>query len=204
MRIREAILKKVNGLKHVALLLAMVWPLSGNGQNLNDLGMEQTKHKYGIVGQIAPELNVPIWIDKEGLKTESVLLSSFEGKFKVIYCFQAWCPGCHSQGLPSLKEMVSALGGSDKVAFFAVQTVFEGKHANTEDRMKEIQKEYDLKIPFGHDVGDAQSRNRSTIMGDYRTGGTPWFIFIDKENRVVFNDYHLNTKAATKYLKRIE
>ena len=55
-----------------------------------------------------------------------IKLADFEGKFKVIYCFQSWCPGCHSAGLPNLKKMVNALQDNDKVAFLAVQTVFEG------------------------------------------------------------------------------
>ena len=69
--------------------------------------------------------------------------------------------------------------------------------------MKEIQKEYDLKIPFGHDVGDKNTRNRSAVLHNYRTGGTPWFIFINQEGKVIFNDYHLNTEMAIEYLKKI-
>ncbi len=166
--------------------------------------MQDQKYKYGIEGQIAPELNVPIWVDGKGKKISPIKLADHEGKFKVIYCFQAWCPGCHSRGLPSLKKMVEALKDNDKVAFFAVQTVFEGSHANTFERMLEIQKEYDLPIPFGHDVGDETTRNVSSIMYHYRTGGTPWFIFIDQKNKVVFNDYHINTEKAIEYLKTIQ
>ena len=41
-------------------------------------------------------------------------------------------------------------------------------------------------------------------MYDYRTGGTPWFIFINQQDVVVFNDYHLNVDKAIEYLKGIE
>ncbi len=165
--------------------------------------MKNTDLKYGIEGQLAPELNVSQWVDKNGKEIAQIKLSDFEGKFKVIYCFQAWCPGCHSVGLPSLQKMVTALEGNDQVSFLAVQTVFEGAHANTFERMVEIQKEYDLKIPFGQDEGDATSQNISHIMKNYRTGGTPWFILIDKNNRVIFNDFHLNTEKAIEYLKTL-
>ena len=165
--------------------------------------MQQPTSKYGIEGYLGPELNVPIWIDEEGNDREPIALSDYEGKFKVIYCFQAWCPGCHSRGLPSLQKMTAALKDSDKVAFFAIQTVFEGRGANTLDRMKEIQKEYDLKIPFGHDTGEETKRKRSIVMQNYRTGGTPWFIFINEEGTVVFNDYHLDTEKAIEYLKSL-
>ena len=156
---------------------------------------------YGIAGYKAHEFLVDQWINKQGNKMNPIKLSDLEDTFKVIYCFQSWCPGCHSRGLPALKEMVEALKDSDKVKFLAIQTVFEGHDANTYDKIIETQKQYDLDIPFGHDPGDETSQNRSKMMYHYRTGGTPWFIFIDKKNNVVFNDFHLNTKAAIAFLK---
>ncbi len=166
--------------------------------------MSDTLNEYGISGQQAPELNVPTWIDAEGKEIAPITLKDYEGEFKVLYCFQAWCPGCHSQGFPALQEMVEALKGNDKVDFLAVQTVFEGAHANTLERVKEIQKQYDLKIPFGHDVGDEKTRNISSIMYNYRTGGTPWFILIDQKGLVIFDYFHLDTEKAIEYLKEIK
>lgn len=164
----------------------------------------EAKNSYGIAGAKAPEWNVPLWVDGEGNKINPVNLSDYDGKFKVIYCFQSWCPGCHSIGLPSLQQMVKELDGNDKVVFLAVQTVFEGQHANTFEKMLEVQKKYNLHIPFGQDNGDASTRNISNIMYNYRTGGTPWFIFIDQDNNVVFNDFHLNTERAIEYLQTIK
>jgi len=143
----------------------------------------------------APEFDVKQWIDADGKEIGQIKLSDFHGKFKVIYCFQSWCPGCHSKGLPDLKKMADALNANDKVVFLAVQTVFEGHHANTYEKMVETQKQYDLKIPFGHDAGD-DGKSRSNIMTKYKTGGTPWFILIDQNDNVVFADFHLNTDAA--------
>lgn len=163
-----------------------------------------TTNKYGIEGAQAPELDVPVWIDAAGKETTPVRLADFEGKFKVIYCFQAWCPGCHSSGLPALQKMVDALADSEQVAFLAIQTVFEGSASNTLDRVKEIQQQYELEIPFGHDVGGPETRDISSVMYHYRTGGTPWFIFIDQNGTVVFNDYHLNEDKAIEYLLKID
>lgn len=171
--------------------------------NINALKMETRQHNYGIAGAQAPELRVSNWIDEKGDKTNALQLKDYEGKFKVIYCFQSWCPGCHSRGLPALQQMVEGLKGNDKVVFMAVQTVFEGKQANTFEKIKEVQKQYELDIPFGHDEGDNSTRNISSIMHDYRTGGTPWFILIDQNNQVVFNDYFLNTEKAIEYLQGI-
>jgi len=167
--------------------------------------MDNQTVKYGIEGLKAPELATDIeWVDEKGKKSTPIQLSDHQGKFKVIYGFQSWCPGCHSRGLPALKEMVDALKDNDKVAFFAIQTVFEGASSNTKSKMIQTQKKYDLEIPFGHDVGNESTRNRSSTMFNYRTGGTPWFIFIDQNDVVVFNDYHLNVEKAIEFLKEIK
>lgn len=150
----------------------------------------------------AKEFMVKHWIDADGNKTEQLKLSDFEGKFKVVYCFQSWCPGCHSRGLPALKKMVDALEDNDAIVFMAIQTVFEGFETNTYDKMLETQKQYELKIPFGHDGGD-YDQSTSNIMKNYQTGGTPWFIFIDQYDNVVFADFHLNEDAAIEFLKTL-
>lgn len=99
--------------------------------------------------------------------------------------------------------MTRALNDNDQVVFLAVQTVFEGHEANTYDKIIETQKQYELKIAFGHDPGDEGSNNRSKMMYHYRTGGTPWFIFIDQKNNVVFNDFHLNVENAIEFLNQV-
>ncbi|MFT6809669.1 MAG: hypothetical protein ACJA01_002907 [Saprospiraceae bacterium] len=40
-------------------------------------------------------------------------------------------------------------------------------------------------------------------MYSYRSGGTPWFILIDQNDRVVFNDFHLNTEKAIELLLKV-
>jgi len=150
----------------------------------------------------APEFNVKDWVNANGKKIDAIKLSYYRGQFKIVYCFQSWCPGCHSKGLPDLKKMVEAHKDNDKVTFLAVQTVFEGHHENTYEKMVETQKKYDLKIPFGHDAGD-DGKSRSNIMTNYQTGGTPWFLFIDKHDRVVFSDFHLNVDAAIEFLNTL-
>lgn len=150
----------------------------------------------------AAEFYVKDWVDENGNTTSQIKLSDFKGKFKVVYCFQSWCPGCHSIGLPNLKKMIQALKGNENVVFIAIQTVFEGHHENTFDKMLETQKKYDLKIPFGHDAGD-DGKSRSNFMQNYQTGGTPWFVFIDQNDSVIFADFHLNVDAAITFLKSI-
>jgi thiol-disulfide isomerase/thioredoxin len=151
----------------------------------------------------APEFEVSEWIDADGKVTEPIKLSDLKDKFKVVYCFQSWCPGCHNSGFPALQKMTDALKEKDDIVFLAIQTVFEGHYANTYEKMVETQKKYSLKIPFGHDPGDNSTDNRSKILTNYHTGGTPWYIFIDKDDHVVFADFHLNPEKAIEYLKAV-
>lgn len=160
--------------------------------------------KYGIEGLTAPELTKFRWIGVQGEDIEPIQLSDYGGKFVVLYCFQSWCPGCHKVGLPSLQKMVTVLQENEAVKFFAIQTVFEGKSQNTFEKLIETQKQYELDIPFGQDEGDEKTNNISSTMYYYRTGGTPWFILIDQKGTVVFNDFHLNTDEAIKFLKTIK
>lgn len=154
-------------------------------------------------GFMAPELEVSQWIDAYGHPTAPVKLSDYKDKFKVIYCFQSWCPGCHTNGFPALSEMVNALSGNDKVIFLAIQTVFEGHDENTYDKLATTQKQYHLKIPFGHDAGDENTHNISKMMMNFGTGGTPWFILIDQQDRVVFADFNLHVENTIHFLKAL-
>ena len=192
-------------LSTLATCLLLFGSISMNAQDFaysKKRKMERQKTLYGIEGQQAPQLSETIeWIDQNGKETSAQKIT--EGKFTVIYGFQSWCPGCHSRGLPALKKMSEALKDSDKVDFMAIQTVFEGSHTNNKDKLLVTQEKYDLNIPFGHDAGNNASGNRSITMNAYRTGGTPWFIFIDASGKVVFNDYHINVDAAIEYLEKL-
>ncbi len=158
-----------------------------------------TPGRAGIEGQPAPELKIETWVDAEGGEIASLQLADLAGRFKVLYCFQSWCPGCHQAGFPTLAKLVEHFrdgdDGDSKVSFAVVQTVFEGFETNTFEAMLETQKKYGLGIPFGHDPGAGASGDGSTLMRDYRCGGTPWFIVISPEDRVVFNDFRVNSEG---------
>nr|WP_317850396.1 TlpA family protein disulfide reductase [Roseovarius aestuarii] len=131
------------------------------------------------------------WIDGAGQPTKKPLqLADLGDGFKLIYCFQHWCPGCHSHGFPTLQMLVRALAGKG-FGFAVIQTVFEGFEENTVDRLRPTQERYGLAIPFGHDVQPAGA-GLSGFMLDYQTGGTPWFTVIDPQGRVIYADFNLD------------
>lgn len=143
-----------------------------------------------IMGKQAPELRVPIWIGPDGKPREPLRLADLGPGYKILFCYQHWCPGCHSNGFPTLIRLVNALW--DKGFGFAViQTVFEGAEQNTVERLHEEQQRYGLRLPFGHDP-IREGGMHSTLMEDYRTGGTPWFILIDPRGDVLFSHFHFD------------
>ncbi len=163
-----------------------------------EIKVNAASSQYGITGRIAPELKVDYWIDKDGDST-NFKLADHEGKWVFLKCFQSWCPGCHAHGFPALKKISDALAGNPKVAFAGIQTVFEGHYTNTVDKVREIQLQYDLQIPMGHDPG-IDNKHPAT-MADYRTGGTPWMILISPERKVIFNDFNINADKVIEFLK---
>ena len=137
----------------------------------------------------APELRVPYWIDKDGNELKSLSLADLGNGFKVIFCFKASCPGCHARGFPTMQKMVQHLSESN-IGFAVIHTAFDDDPQNSQDRIREMQIKYDLKIPFGHDpkVG----AQYPTFMQDYKTRGTPFFIVINPNNEIVFGDFNID------------
>ncbi len=154
----------------------------------------------GIDRKQAPSLRVPYWIDGKGKERSPLNLQELGNGYKVLYCFQYWCPGCHSSGFPTLVYLHEKLTNRG-VGFAVIQTVFEGAEQNTQDKIVEMQQRTGLAVPFGHDPIQEGERY-PTIMEDYRTGGTPWFIVISPENEVIYNDFRLDGEQLVQALIR--
>ncbi|WP_432720598.1 peptide-methionine (R)-S-oxide reductase MsrB [Jeongeupia wiesaeckerbachi] len=158
----------------------------------------------GILGQAAPELGVRQWVDAAGQPLASYGLAEMPGAYKLLFCFQDACPGCHSHGFPSLIKLVEGLRGSRIVSFAAVQTAFEDFEANNYERMLAAQQRYALLIPFGHDAGEGRHGAGSVLMERFRNGGTPWFIVIDPDGNVVYNHFHIDADKTIAFFRRAE
>jgi len=145
---------------------------------------------YGILGRQAPEWGVRQWFNLPAGE-ETIELQDYDGKVVYLYCFQSWCPGCHSSGFPSMLSAIDMFNNASDVAFVTVQTVFEGFEINSAAKAEETAKRYGLTIPVGHDPGPDNSG--SVLMRHYRTGGTPWTVIIGKDGHVHFNEFHAST-----------
>ena len=148
----------------------------------------------------APELRVQKWIGKDGESIAPFKLSDLGTGPKILFAFQHWCPGCHLHGFPTLQKLHRALS-PEGVGFAVIQTVFEGTHENTFEKLRVNQLKYELPIVFGHDEQPTGSPF-PTFMEDYRTRGTPWFTVIDAGGSIVFSDFHLDAERLVKQLEQ--
>ena len=157
----------------------------------------------GISSKKAPAWNVKQWFNLPKGK-KKLELSDYAGKVVFLYCFQTWCPGCHSLGFPTLKKLSSEFTREKDVVLVAVQAVFEGFQTNTLAGGRRGAKKFKLDIPFGHDAGEGGgSGRRSQLMTKYRTGGTPWTVLIDRKGIVRYNDFHIKPEAGSKLIKSL-
>ena len=138
---------------------------------------------------IAPELRVPNWIDASGNPRDPLKLKELGNGYKIIFCFKASCPACHSRGFPIMKKLVDKLSDNG-FGFAVIHTAFDDDPFNSLERITEYQQQYDIKVPFGHDpkVDDQYP----TFMTDYRTRGTPYFVAINPAGQIVHGDFGLD------------
>ncbi|MDY0885884.1 peroxiredoxin family protein [Dongia soli] len=155
----------------------------------------------GIVGLPAPALEHIRWIDENGDERSPLTLAELGQGFKILYFFQDWCAGCHAHGFPTFVTLAEEL--RDKgVGLAAIQTVFEGWESNTFDRLRDNQRRYRLHIPFGHAVADPASVDAApAIMTAYRSGGTPWFVVIAPNGRVLYDGFQLDAEGIVQALR---
>ena len=146
----------------------------------------------GILNQQAPSWGVERWVRNPG-GDAALDVDDFRGRVVYLYCFQSWCPGCHSRGFPTLRKIIDRYADDPEVGIVAVQTVFEGFDANTPEKAEETAAKYALDIPVGH---SGSSREPSALMRAYRTGGTPWTVIIDKNGTVRYNGFHIRPEQA--------
>lgn len=153
----------------------------------------------GILDAKAPAWRVDEWFNLPDGR-ESIDLEDYRGKVVYLYGFQSWCPGCHRYGFPTLQELTKRFKGQDDVAFIAVQTTFEGFEVNSPDKALETVRKYALDVPVGH---SGRANAPSTLMRDYRGGGTPWTVIIDRQGVVRFNDFHITPDEAQRLINQL-
>jgi len=154
----------------------------------------------GVLDRRAPAWRVDRWFNLPP-KRESLDIADYRGKVVYLYGFQSWCPGCHARGFPTLQELIKRFDGDDDVAFVAVQTTFEGFGTNTPDKALRTAERYELDIPIGH---SGKAGAPAPMLRDYRGGGTPWTMIIDRDGVVRFNDFHIAPDQAERLINKLK
>ena len=106
-------------------------------------------------------------------------------------------------GFPTLKKLTEIFKENDRVAFLAVQTVFEGYGFNSNAKLRKNQQKWGLKIPMAHAPGNQQTHEVPMIMRNYRSGGTPWVVIIDQRGNVIYNHFHIEAEQAVVLIKQL-
>ena len=156
-----------------------------------------------MLGKQAPKWDVGPWHQLPDGKS-SLDISDFKGKVLYMYCFQSWCPGCHSRGFPTLQQVAKKYKDDDSVGFVVFQTVFEDratKPVNTFENLKKIAKKYALTMPFAQ---SGSHEDKSKVMRAYKTRGTPWTMIIDKKGVIRHAAFHITPADATKLIEKLK
>jgi thiol-disulfide isomerase/thioredoxin len=108
----------------------------------------------------------------------------FDGKVVLVKCFQAWCPGCRSHGIPLMKEILTLYGSNPDFVGMFLHTVFEGSHVNTFDNgLATLESYHKIDKPlYAHHPGNGGAPK---FMKDYQVGATPWFVLFGKDGKVI-------------------
>jgi hypothetical protein len=159
-------------------------------KRLQNLKIQASGSQMNIPGRPAAPLHIVDWVDPEGRRRSPLHLADLGTGYKVLFCFQHACPGCHLQGFPTLRTLIDELDHG-RFGFAAIQTVFEDFEVNTYDKLILNQSHYGLAIPFGHDPASAREALPS-IVKDYHTKGTSWFIVIDPDGSIFHSDFTIS------------
>ncbi len=153
----------------------------------------------GIEGLKAPPFGATEWIQLPEGK-ERLEINEFAGKFVVMLFFQSTCEASMKRAFPTMKKLVEKFGSEDGVEFLAIQTPFEDFTDNTMSKLEGIAEEFNLDIPFGH---LAKTKGFYSLNDAYDTGGTPWWVVVNREGTVEYNGHYLNPEETEKNLENL-
>ncbi len=168
----------------------------------------------------APDMQVPDLVppakypfDISGMKWANVPggatvppASLFANKVVFVKCFQAWCPGCHSYGIPMAKLLMDKYKGNPNIVFVFLHTVFEGHSYNTFDKglLSLTDGKTKIKNPLYAHEASKYSHQATPFMKTYKTGGTPSFVIFRKDQTVAYSGIPRNGEQLHDWVNIID
>ena len=116
---------------------------------------------------------------------------SFKGKPLLILFFYLGCPGCVGRAIPFATKLAYEHG--DKMNVLGIHSNFEGPEY-TNDEIIENLKSLHVRFPVFRDAGMA------TTFHDYQAGGTPHWVLVDKNGKVVRSIFGSDPNRALLWL----
>ena len=102
--------------------------------------------------------------------------SDFRGKPLLILFFYLGCAGCTGRAIPFANRMVYEHG--ERISVLGIHSNFEGPEYSDDDITGKLRSLH-ARFPFFRDSGLA------TTFYDYQAAGTPHWILVNKEGKVI-------------------
>jgi len=115
----------------------------------------------------------------------------FKGKPLLILFFYLGCPGCTGRAIPFANKMVYE--HRDKINVLGIHSNFEGPEYSNDDIILTL-KSLHVKFPFFKDSGFA------TTFHDYQAAGTPHWILVNKDGKVIRSIFGSESNRALLWL----
>lgn len=116
---------------------------------------------------------------------------TFKGKPLLILFFYLGCPGCTGRAIPFANKMFYEHG--DKISVMGIHSNFEGPEYSDDDLIKTMNSLY-VKFPYFKDAGLA------TTFHDYQAAGTPHWLLVDKDGKVIRSVFGSDPNRALLWL----
>ena len=128
----------------------------------------------------------------ESLRNEKVPhYTDFKGKPLLILFFYLGCPGCTGRAIPFANRMVLEHG--DKINVLGIHSNFEGPEYSNDNVISTLNSLH-VKFPFFKDSGFA------TTFHDYQAAGTPHWILVNKDGKVIRSIFGSDPNRALLWL----
>lgn len=121
---------------------------------------------------------LPDWSIESIFEDDIPQTKDFLGKPVLILIFSLGCPGCVGRAIPFANKMVYEYG--DRLQVLGIHTNFEGVDFPRE-KFQAAKEELFIRFPFYKD------KHFNDTFYDYGAGGTPHWILVDKEGKVVYS-----------------
>jgi peroxiredoxin len=120
---------------------------------------------------------LPQWSLKPIFNDDVPEVEDYKGKALLILFFNLDCVGCLGRAIPYANRLVYEHG--DRIQVVGIHTIFNHKPYSLE-QFEKVRDELYIRFPIYSDTPDR------TTYSNYGAGGTPHWVLVDPEGKVVY------------------